>query len=516
MKQSYLGLVILLMSCFQSNVAHSYNPLKEAVCPLTEEENKICFPYNSMPITQYSLAPFDEFTAELCSVHKRGTKSEVFCWNSGYDFGKSSYSLGNLVLKDPTEIVVLQFTTGSNLPDLCALEAGDVSCTLRGVGPLKNPRNLKAWADGFCAVEDGGLHCWPTGYQTEFRTSLVPTYYSINRGAFCTIEGGKAGCYSFSSFSKSDPPTPNADAPALQNPRYVSAVGSTACSIDDVGVHCWNWSDPNGKFEAPPQLNRPTEVVSNGGTFCAAVANGVQCWLDPNPFFNHVGTWLRPAKNPRQLQMSNKTVCFMSDDGLVCQSLDKWWGIPLPRVSVAKLREIQKASTVARSDFMEPILRLKEKNSLNQISAEYYLLYALLSPAVFSSDAEIFVKTYIPEVHHFLDYQDEALDYLNFADGLSKIPDIAMTRTIALEAVRSSLYVSLSYLAISQQAACRDAIQASDVAISDSMDNVKMKILIQKIDALTNEKQILKSSEKSAFLVDTLELATNWLRQKVK
>lgn len=290
----------------------------------------------------------------------------------------------------------------------------------------------------------------------------------------------------------------------------VSAGGRHICiSARETGiVKCWG-SNGVGQLNVPT-LNTPYRVSAGAYHTCAMDKEGVKCWGD-----NRYGQLNIPALyKPFYVIAERNHTCAYDSEGIKC-----WGDIPFEDINNLNLKsdlvlEATHSAPAVRAEYLKPFSKLIEESDFN--SPTIYLQYLLVSPAVLNTDSQYFTDLLIPEFHKGIETLQNTFGYSDLNDGLSKIPDNEKNRKIAITSIQSALFVVQNFLGFDSQAGLQDGIRTAGSAVSDPMNNQKILDLVKQVDAFVVEKQKLKSSPKSAFLVDTLELAASWLREKVK
>ncbi len=277
----------------------------------------------------------------------------------------------------------------------------------------------------------------------------------------------------------------------LNRPSMLSTGIRQSCAIDDSGVKCAG-DDYSRGLTVPPLVNPVTVAVAP--TFaCAVDDSGLHCWgSDLEPYSAPV--WFRPSAEYPGLH------------------LDQWqWYIEL----------LAGTTTGARSVFYDFVRRLtaedlgtklrrQEVQSMHYLAR--YLASAFLAPAVNGGDSAFYREKLIPR---FLLDQKEITAELNLS-GIGAVGDNAMNRRVALSMIQSALSVGLNFFPPEGGNRLRDLLRLLGMASENPMDGGRVKEVVKRLADLSEEKEKLLASRQTAFLVETMDLATNWLQEKVK
>jgi hypothetical protein len=422
---------------------------------------------------------------------------------------------------------------------------------LHRIPPLKNPQQVVMTFDQVCALDDEGIKCWGAD-RREYPKFNNPTQITLTYDLLCSTvaEGVKCAgpiaqnqnfwesvknplqvetsalnsedyvvcirnsqevlCWEYNSHRAELKPI---NGPVLRNPHHMS-VGWQICAIDDDGLKCWGI--PGERWDSSPKEDKiraqnPLQVTS-GELTCVLEATGVQCWNKDT--LDLVS--LPPLKNPFQVysQVGHGSTCAIDDEGIKCWDETGESVSDFPPLNFISINTLKGSASPARAQYLTPMSELSSRSDRNL--QENFLLWALISPSVLSVDSNYYSEKLIPAYRLHLNNIGAALSYESRDAGLQKTPDTSIARMIALESIRSALAVASEFLSKDQHEQLQNALRATGVALSNPMNNQKILDLVKQMDALSVEKQKLRTSSKSAFLGDTLELAANWLREKVK
>jgi len=416
----------------------------------------------------------------------------VTCWGSWYYRADDPTSSEILDLKSPTQISV-----GDG--QICAVDSGKLICRGRRlvnyIPKLNSPTQVSVGDNEICALDADGVKCWDDTYSLNFVPDLKsPTQVNVGVYHVCAIDAEGVKCWG-NNFKG------QLDVPDLKSPIQVSAGQFHTCALDAEGVKCWGDNDM-GQLNVP-QLKSPIQISAGNDHTCALDAEGVKCWGDNSKKQLNVPALISPI----QVSAGGYYTCALDAEGVKC------WGDrnepEVPALNFDLIAEAISFVTPVRAEYLQAIADIKRAS---KPEAEY-LRYSLISPAVFTVDSGYFLETIVPKFRLLM---DSFKTRLNFSSDINEILDAEEPRKLALVSIKSVLSVGIKFLSSDQQLGVQDAFRATGAALSDPMNNQKIKDLLFKIDSLNAEKQKLKSSPKSAFLVDTLELAANWLREKVK
>jgi len=398
------------------------------------------------------------------------------------------------------------FMVSLAINSVCALDAEGVKCWglndegQSDVPALKSPTQVSAAGGHTCAIDAEGVKCWGAklfGYgRIDVPALKLPIQISAGGLHTCAIDAEGVKCWGYNEDGQTD-------VPALKSPIQVSSGETHTCALDVEGVKCWG---VGGSFSTDiPALKSPIQVSAGGDHTCALDAEGVKCWGKNSNGQTDVPT----LKSPTQVSAGTSHTCALVADGVKC-----WGGTEYYRFSPHDLVMdiVLKAVpflTSARANYMKSIAKLRFEVK----SKTYYLKCLLASPAILSMDSSYFTKTFLPLFKKDVESRQKAFGYKG---DIREVPDAEEHRKLAIVSIQSALIVSLEFISSEQQTKVQDSLRATGTALAEPMNNQKILDLVKQVDALAAEKQKLKSSSKSAFLVDSLELAANYLREKVK
>jgi len=423
-----------------------------------------------------------------CELNTKGVK----CWGARRD--------------RQCEVPVLNWPTqvSAGRAHTCALDAEGVKCWgsnalgETNVPKLKSPTQVNAGGSHTCALDAEGVKCWgsnPSG-ETDVPVLKFPTQVSVGGGHTCALDAEGVKCWGVNGKGQTD-------VPILNSPTQVTTGEVHTCALDAKGVKCWgdHWSGATNV----PALKSPTQVSAGASHTCAIDAEGVKCWGR-----NTFGETDVPVLNsPTQVSAGGSHTCALDAEGVKCWGANNRRQTNVPDLVFDIVDGAIPFVNSTRAEYLKPIVKL----GTDVNSKAYYLECLFAAPAILSMDSSFFVGKYIPRFKKTIKWLKESF---GFPGDIRKIPDTEIHRRFAVVSIQSALAAGLNFLNPESQSAFQDGIRTAGGALSDSMDNQKVLALIKQVDALSVEKQILKSSPRSAFLVDSLELAADWLREKVK
>jgi len=454
---------------------------------------------------------------------------------------QNSWGMGDVPVRG---ILPVQLSSGRD--HSCALDLNGVKCwgsNIYGhtlVPPLKHPMQISAGPRHTCALDAEGVKCWGDDYKfsSDKIPSLInPRQVSVGNFNTCALDAEGVKCWGSSWSGQNDVPPLNnplqvstgehhtcaidsdgvkcwgrneagqLDVPALKNPIQVATGYFYSCALDAEGVKCWG-VNRDGQLNVPA-LKNPKQISSSDFTICALDDEGVKCWGDK------FGLGIQPRLyNPQQVAVGNSHVCALDSEGVKCWGQNFYGQIDVPKLYLNVVETAALKSTATRAEFIKAIH--------NQIKAEdlgnetQYFEFLLVKPAIVSADSKYFANDLIGFFEAEKSELMNKLGYTNLNDDGHLIPDSDKHRTLAITAIRSALAGGLKYLGVDPRFELKNGILAAESASNEPMNNQKILDLLKQVDALVTEKQKLKSSLKSAFLVDSLEVAANWLREKAK
>jgi hypothetical protein len=432
----------------------------------------------------------------ICAIDGEGLK----CWGKKY------------TLLDPPKLrLPTQVTQGNS--HKCALDAEGVKCWgdnrsfQTEVPPLNKPVQVSAGSDFTCALDRDGVKCWGGGVWRDpfWKIGLKnPTQVSISERHVCILdaEGLKCAEWNGKEFAQEN------DVPKLRNPVQVTTGRDHACALDADGVQCWG---ARVYERSLPGLKSPTQISSGQDHVCVLDAEGVKCW---DWSFQAGVIDVPQLKSPIQVSAGGDHACALDLEGIKC-----WGGwdpqeLKPPPLILDLTSEAISILASPRAEYLKAIFNVAHHSDL-AIPTQYFE-YLLVSPAILGTDSRYVTEIFASQWKKTIDWHEKYLGYSDRKDGLMKTQDSEKHRMMAITSIRSSLTMSLNFLNLDSQVAVQDRIRAAGVALVEPMNNQKIKDLLMQIDSLNSEKQKLRSTQKSAFLVDSLELAATWLREKVK
>jgi len=453
------------------------------------------------PLKEYELAVGMN---HACAIDEDGVK----CWGSN-KFGQTNVP----PLKNPRNLVA-----GSHhscvIDDEGAKCWGDSAGGKTKVPLLKNPRQIvPAWYNT-CAIDDSGLRCWGNN---DARINDVPSLHHPRQVAVgtehaCALDDNGVTCWGYQEpgfgWGRMNPPP-------LKNPKEIRAAFGHTCALDDEGLKCWGYN-AHGQIKVPKELKNPRAVTLGDYHTCAIDDSGVKCWGD-----NDQGQRNSPPLwQPKIVEAGGVSTCALSQDGMNCWG---WLGksiIPdLKFLSLFRLIDIssqfsllRRTSTIVRAGFFQ-----KMGDAAAGIAGESrdanltrYLILGLAAPAVFSNDSAYYFGSVIPGYKKSLSLIQAELGVTD----ISEIPDSETNRRIALISMSASLFSMVDFLNPLDRTAMQGALRLIGEAIAVPMDAGKIRFALEELDRHAFLFQKISNNPKSAFLVQIIQSATNWLKGK--
>jgi hypothetical protein len=451
----------------------------------------------------------------------------------------------------------------------CILDYAGVQCwgavgEWLNVPPLKNPRQVSAGSRRACAIDDNGVQCWGLNRDgLKLNQKNVPAFknprqISVGGNHICALDDNSMQCWSDYGLLA---------IPTLQNPSQISAGYEHTCAIDDNGVQCWVSSEYGGKFikQESPQLKNPRQISAGKDHTCALDDNGVQCWflnkdaLDdsvpvnaPKKVYSEL---VPPLQNPREVSAGYNYSCAIDDNGIQCWIAERE-DIQTPRLPANtlalknpshlssgvgivcavdgdevqclsdgfyayiktgyfkeiyfSLEKIQRMSPISHLRYYESLAALEKGLSVYDPS-EKYLFYSLLRPAIEQTFTEFQEKIFISRYDKFvLSLTKEIPAVKNIQD----VRDSDRNRQIALKHIQAGLAVAFEFFSPADKNAIQPITQLIGTAYSSPGD-ANVKAVLQVLEEKHPTIDSLKNSERSAFLVDVIDLAASWLKARV-
>jgi len=455
---------------------------------------------------------------------------EAVCWNRN-EGSQPKFEVTRW--KNPKSIQVVEGTT-------CVLDDDGVHCWGRFADsiekskpPLKHPRAMSVCIAA-CALDDDGAKCWNGSSvygDTDLPALRNPRTISMGSGFACAIDDEALKCWG--GHDKVDRAYGVTNVPRLLNPKIVSAGIAAVCALDDVGVHCWG-----DKTNVPP-LKNPRSVTVGSNIACAFDDDGLKCWdsYEEVP----VPQWARELKNPRLMSTGWGTVsgayaqvCAVDDQFVHCtevgfrktfsdqampSNLFPYFLKARPEFNLDQLSlflsESQSAMNSPRALFIQGVNKfVSSKLSMqargSDATSARFLLVKLLSPAIQSSDSSYSQHVLVPA---FIASKGRFEAELGMGE-IDAVPHEALTNQAALLAMQASVGVLKEFASRQDSAPLYILNRSLGQAMADPMDKEKIQAVLSDLAAASSVTQKLSMNPKSAFLVQTMQTASNWLGKK--
>jgi hypothetical protein len=419
----------------------------------------------------------------------------------------------------------------------CAIDDEGVQCWgddqsgVNDVPPLKNPKSMSVGYGHACAIDDDGLHCWGahddgnSNHELNAPVLRHPKLVSLGFHVGCAIDDVGVHCWGHNNSSSAMMVVPR-----LKNPRFLSTGDHHVCAIDDNGVRCWG-QDDLGETVAP-HLKNPKQISVQQHQSCALDESGVHCWGKIS--FNAVK--IPPLNHPRSVSVGVYRICAQVDEGVQCWAdpdamradeltLQKgpiFSFIDIPEIkhpgfNLDQISEfmslLHPVSSVARSRYFSRLNeslhdRLSSRERSDSLNLARYLTLKIFSPAILTNDSPYFSETLIPQMQKSLARIESELGL----SDLSQVPRTALTREIALRSLESSISVINDFLSPEDRMVLQPSLRTLGQAIANPANNDSLQNLFVALDSASPVIQKLETSPKSAFLVQALQLAEEWLK----
>jgi hypothetical protein len=437
------------------------------------------------------------------------TYDNIKCWGDE----RASSVIAVPALKNPRQV-----SAGNEYA--CALDDDGLKCWGRGVysekgkylplkAPLlKNPRQVTLAFSYACAIDDDGVKCWDDYYPDFRKVPGLKNPRQIRSGDFktCALDDDGVKCWDHLQYDRPYSVTQQ----ALKAPRQLSADDSHVCVLDEDGLKCWGLSHQEQIWM--PELNHPRKVEFGSYQDCVLDDDGVKCWRHGA---SHELIGIPPLKNPRQVSTGDFEICALDDDGVKCwdavsNSSFKFEATPRD-LYFTLFSALKGQSSPSRFSFYN-VLSFFEAIFENDTKhfESIYLFYSLLKPVIETTQSEYFETTLIPK---YRDYLSKLRMQGKFTE-INEITDSVLNRQIALKQMEAAFRASLAFFSMNEKAEIQVLIQSVQTTYQHPNDtNIKatLTLLAQKQSTLN----ILKKSERSAFVPDALILSKEWLEAKI-
>lgn len=440
--------------------------------------------------------------ATVCAIDDRAAE----CWGD-----LNTYE----TLKNPRQISSSSYTA-------CALDDRGLACwgelVSKGVVPSRigvKARKVSVSLKSVCVLMDEGVNCWGPINSYPKPSLQTPSSLSISNESACVLDEEKVKCWgAIDKYPQ----------PQFKNPRQVqvqlSFGNNSACALDDHGVTCWGGDIPEKVMI--PSLKNPVQLSDS----CALDSEGVKCWTLEGKLKAQKQPFLfRPV---RVSSNSSSATCALDEDRWKC-----WGNVYLgrsgkrinfdevvPTLGKSTMRtflidKVYENLPPVRANYLKVLMDFMAKNQWNQLleKSESYLFSALISPVVLSTDSLIFREKLIPEFSKYLKSSGENFGYSDRDDGFRKTPDSKLSRQIALTSLRSALLMISKSFTPAERDRVQSCIRKIGLLIANPMNDQKVKTLLDEVETISLQK--ISASQKSAFLIDVMDLAKEWLNNQV-
>lgn len=442
----------------------------------------------------------------ICAITDKGIECE-FCRDLGYCTGRDSVVTHFFDVDESRDISAISVSKQR----VCAIIKDRVQCVIldrsqpgvyspRPPIVLKSPQELSASSRRICALDSEGVHCWETidysdGPNIKHISDLKnPRMVKAGDVVSCALDDEDIKCWDRDGRIKS------LSSDKIKNlkdfvPSAISIDNSWVGVLDDEGVKWISLIYGNSSEILVDSQRGDPQMLSfhKDGNVCALYGAEVRCWdgKSEKPTFSDSSNF--------KLFLPGRFPFFHLD-----QITDYF-------------SRISTTSNASRAKFIGAILssvsqELSFEDRSLELTYSRYFTVKLAAPVILSNDSEFYQMTAVPEFHKsVLEFEAE----MN-VKNISEVPDSERNRRLALKVMYASLSGMVDFLSPQEGQKVQAVIVSVGRVLQSPMDNVIAKDLLKQSDTLMKQKNALRSSPKSAFLVDTLELAANWLREKVK
>jgi alpha-tubulin suppressor-like RCC1 family protein len=453
----------------------------------------------------------------------------------------------NTKLNHPTQISAGAFRT-------CVLDRDGVKCWGEGYSyyggelqrGLKNPRQVAVGGNQTCAIDDDGLKCWGDRYYGH----KVPPYefknltdIAFGKDHSCFIDDGKVQCWGSNKSGQSFIPFP------ISNPKQVSVGEYHTCVIDEDNVKCWG-AGLNNVPNKPYRSNGVVKVASGYRHACAIYsrsfgANLVHCWGNNNRRQLDIPENIR---NPKDIFISGNKSCVIDEEGKKC------WGdglddLVIPSEGVIKVGHFTKCViesgslkcsggelktkeelefytkpleqifntaiphlSLIRSFFLKDVLHsqvlspyiVNSFTGEDEIEKSLFLL-EIIKPVMLTSDSHIFSTKVSPLISQM---ENILKNKLNKITGHEY--NILFDLEICLEVISLGIESSEKLLTMDSRKKLVSLKRALGKALATKSNN-DLLIFLEEYDASRELFKGLRSSPKSSFLIQVIELCVEFL-----
>jgi hypothetical protein len=304
-----------------------------------------------------------------------------------------------------------------------------------------------------------------------------PTEIAAGWEGACIIDAGNLKCWGAG--------LPH-QLPMLQNPRRLtSGFGGTGyCAIDDSGILCWGYPQNPEVFSAIPAFTNPN-LLSMGSDFaCGADASGIKCWGN-----NDQGQLNVPALTSPTTQVSENSFYYGR-----------------------ALKEISDVSPPAHEKFLKELFAFSEsKLEKNRLYSPSVVLWKIVEPMVVDGSSKVFVDLVIPQ---YIDSWE-----LLRAENLAEIKPKKfgpLETELLLVTLKSALSVANDFYTVEERKKLASLFNLIAIATVHGANKTSVQAVIDRVNKQKKLLQELGDSEKSAFLLATIELAKGFLEEAIK
>ena len=336
--------------------------------------------------------------------------------------------------------------------------------------------------------------------------------FLYSEGAYCTGESAPA-LYSRTSDYVDKHQSTDVTEFYNQNTRE---FGHISCSQSDSGTYCRGMNyQKNGKGN-PIESYYGILPFEMDGTFIYLLWDGQITKYDMKQGRDEV-IFSYSFKDVKSFSVTDGILCARTVETVECHGMASPTNITYSK-NIEKMTSLMSGvSNPLKSKFLKEFSNLYStllvKNAIDNQKEESYkklgraLFTLLLGPSIRSNDSEHFVT----KVYPF--YAEVLKDNERFGvRTISDVDAIKLTRLIALKAIQISLNVSAQFLNSKEREQISELTRLLGSAIASPAVRGNLALLLNELDKQNAVLNKLLDSKRSAFLAETIQLATEHLK----